>query len=168
MKILVISDSHGDAHSISRVAALHADAELLLFLGDGLRDLGHVRDLLPSSMAVIAVSGNCDFFGVGVGVAREEELLCFEGKRILACHGHRYGVKGGLSALIASAHSKGVDVALFGHTHTPHEQLDYDAREHRLQLFNPGSLGRSPDRKIHYGLLEIRENGVLFSAAVLV
>lgn len=166
MKILVISDSHGNAPDILRTVSVHPDAELLIFLGDGLRDLELVRSSFPQTMAVIAVSGNCDFFTFGGGAARDEELIALDGYRIFACHGHRFGVKGGLGGLASAAHSRGADVALFGHTHTPHEGLDY-CGEHALRLFNPGSLGRSGDGCAHYGILDLRKNGICFSCAIL-
>ena len=166
MKILVISDSHGDSASISKVVALHKDAELLLFLGDGLRDVSQISSSLPSTLAALCVSGNCDFFSVGAEHARDEETVTFEGKRIFLTHGHKYGVKGGLGALISAAKAKDADIVLFGHTHEPYESsVESDGR--RIYFFNPGSLGRSHDRLTRYGILDVRENGVLFSAAYL-
>ena len=166
MKILVISDSHGNSAAISKIVSLHRDAELLVFLGDGLRDLSQASSAFPPTLAVIRVSGNCDTFSFGADGAREDETITLEGKRIFMTHGHRYGVKGGLGALATAAHARGADIVLFGHTHEPHESLT-EIDGHRIQLFNPGSLGRPHDRLPHYGILDVRENGVLFSAAYL-
>ena len=38
-KILVTSDSHGSAYALCRVAETEPDADAMIFLGDGLRDL---------------------------------------------------------------------------------------------------------------------------------
>ena len=166
MKILVISDSHGDVTSIQKIISLHRDAELLIFLGDGLRDLASASDVIPATMATVSVCGNCDFFSLGSLSARDEETLTVEGRRLFITHGHKYGVKGGLGALASAAHSRGADIVLFGHTHEPHEsRVEIDGRS--IQLFNPGSIGRPHDRLTHYGILDIRKNGVLFSAAYL-
>lgn len=166
MKILVISDSHGDVVAMQKIISLHRDAELLIFLGDGLRDLAAASDSLPATMATVSVCGNCDFLSIGSLSARDDEMLTVEGRRILITHGHKYGVKGGLGALAAAAHARGADIVLFGHTHEPHESL-IEIEGRSIRLFNPGSVGRPHDRITHYGLLDIRENGVLFSAAAL-
>ena len=166
MKILVISDSHGDVVSIQKIISLHRDAELLIFLGDGLRDLAVATESIPSTMATVSVCGNCDFFSLGSLAARDEETLTVGGRRIFITHGHKYGVKGGLGTLAAAAFARGADIVLFGHTHEPHESfVEIDGRS--IRLFNPGSVGRPHDRFTHYGLLDIRDNGVLFSAAIL-
>ena len=76
------------------------------------------------------------------------------------CHGHRYGVKGGLGSLIASAMRKGCDIALFGHTHEPYEEY---LPEYRLWLFNPGSIAEPSHGDPSFGLLTLTPDNVLFS-----
>ena len=60
-KLLVFSDSHGRAGKMSAVFSEHPDAELIIFLGDGLRDA--VRVLCGCEKTVAAVCGNCDSSG---------------------------------------------------------------------------------------------------------
>ena len=98
MKILVVSDSHGRYDRLGTLMSMHADADEILFLGDGVRDLDALADDLP----VRAVRGNCDLFGSGdLPTERLEEL---GGKRFFLTHGHRYGVKYSLEAAIAAFH----------------------------------------------------------------
>ena len=108
--------------------------------------------------AFVAVHGNCD--GPFSGGLRDEEILDLEGHRILLCHGHRYGVKGGLGHLIASAKRQGADIALFGHTHERHEEY---LPEYGLWLFNPGALSYPERGEPSFGLLTLTPTGLLFS-----
>ena len=61
MKIVIISDSHGNKLAIDTVFKT-IEFDYLFFLGDGLNDLGDYIYLDN----VIAVSGNCDFLVVSL------------------------------------------------------------------------------------------------------
>jgi len=52
-------------------------------------------------------------------------------------HGHRHGVKSGLSHLILDARKSGADAVLFGHTHISHCHIEEDG----LYVINPGTCG---------------------------
>ena len=158
MKILILSDAHGANRRIEGAIALHPDAELILYLGDGSRGACDVFSTLPPNVAAVAVHGNCD--GPFSGGLRDEEILDLEGHRILLCHGHRYGVKGGLGHLIASEKRQGADSALFGHTHERHEEY---LPEYGLWLFNPGALSYPERGEPSFGLLTLTPTGLLFS-----
>ena len=80
-------------------------------------------------------------------------------------HGHRYGVKSGLGALIAQAVKEDADAVIFGHTHEPldmtllpeHTNERFGICLHKpLHVFNPGSLGYRPHS---FGTLTI-QNGI--------
>ncbi len=158
MKILILSDAHNENRRIERAIRLHPDAEDVLYLGDGSRGACEVFATLPPSTAAVAVRGHCDWtFSGGL---RAEEILDLEGHRVLFCHGHHYGVKGGLGALIASAKRQGADIALFGHTHEPYEEY---LPEYGLWLFNPGALSSPARGEPTYGLLTLAGANVLFS-----
>ena len=158
MKILILSDAHGASRRIEQAIALHRDADLILYLGDGSRGACDVFSHLPPTVAAVAVHGNCD--GPFSGGLRDEEILDLEGHRILLCHGHRYGVKGGLGGLIASAKRQGADIALFGHTHERYEEY---LPEYGLWLFNPGALSYPERGAPSFGLLTLTPAGLLFS-----
>ncbi|MBR7185036.1 MAG: metallophosphoesterase [Clostridia bacterium] len=160
MKLLVLSDSHGRRDAVRRVLDLHADADALIFLGDGLRDL---PDALP--MPLHAVRGNCDSAIFDLPSAPDEQTLCLGGRRIAALHGHTRAAKAGFGRLLALGVEQNADIVCFGHTHAPHEQY-IPAGEtffgqplaRPLYLFNPGALldGR-------FGLIELRPGGILLS-----
>lgn len=167
MRLLVVSDSHGRYERLSSLLDMQKGIDALIFLGDGLADLERA-DAYSRGISVFAVKGNCDFFST---LAREcvpeETALCFEGYRLFLMHGHTRGVKYGLDNAIYAASEREADILLFGHTHEPLEKYLPQGEEYSLPkpmyLFNPGSLGASGDGYGHFGLVEIRKNGVLLS-----
>lgn len=145
MKILVASDSHGLA--LRLLDAIQAEQpDLLIFLGDGIRDLRQVHISYPNLM-IEQVRGNCDHWSDG----EEERVLQLEGHPILLLHGHTRGVKFGLNRLRSLAKKLEVELVLYGHTHTPAH-----IEESGVSLFNPGSIGRFG--RASYGVLEIEQS----------
>ena len=122
MTLLVLSDSHGRPDLIEE-AIRRVRPDVILFAGDGLRDLSRVEIPCP----LWAVSGNCDWLTTpliingGVFEPQTEELVTVEGIRILLTHGHRYGVKSGPTAAAYRAMELGADMLVYGHTHVPVE-----------------------------------------------
>jgi putative phosphoesterase len=147
MKVLVISDTHGNVH---RAFAAHTKTEpvdAIIHLGDGSSDVDLLRKTLD--IPIINVAGNCD---PGSHAPRECVWEC-EGKRILLTHGDAYHVKSGLARLLQRAQEIGVDAVLFGHTHCA------VAERHANVLFlNPGALANYGQHH-GYAVLNItREN----------
>ena len=130
IRILVVSDSHGDSRSLMKALDEQADAQYILHLGDGASEM---RALAPTCRGeVYQVRGNCDLsapFPV-------EQDLRIGGIPIFMTHGPRYGVKGVGGTLAEEARRRGARIAVFGHTH---ESLT--RYEEGLYLINPGSLG---------------------------
>ncbi len=166
MEFLIFSDSHGASRSMEEVLARQVRSpDAILFLGDGLRDLGRA-ELFGSS--VFAVRGNCDWTSKSPDGSEvpNECLLQWEGHRLLLTHGHLYQVKYGYGALIAHAATVGAELVLFGHTHVPldervcaGETVGGVRLERTVHLFNPGSLGQDGS----FGCLSLRGETVLFS-----
>jgi putative phosphoesterase len=158
MKCLVLSDSHGGTSLMSRAIALHPDAEVIFFLGDGLSDADSLA-VYFTDKAWVCVRGNCDFSGFFRNApAMKTEEITLMGKRIVLTHGDLYDVKYGLDRLKYLGLETGADIVLFGHTHIPHEE--YVPGEHPFYLFNPGSLSAP---SYTFGVLTLSENSVLFS-----
>ena len=159
MELLIFSDSHGSAQNMT--AAIDRQIKMpdaVLFLGDGARDLDR---LFLCDIPIWAVRGNCDWSSSDYA-DKTERTLYFEGHTILLCHGHEWGVKGGMGALIAHAAEVGADIVLFGHTHTPTlqtiaagEQVKGITLTRPMYLFNPGSIG--------YGTLTLKGESVLLN-----
>ena len=140
MKILVVSDSHGDVENMER-AVLRERPDAVLHLGDGWHDAQTLHSRFPD-LPLEQVPGNCDFRGDKSAV----RVLEYEGRRVMLCHGHTFGVKSDLSLLLREAEERGADVALFGHTHKPFLEL-----RGGVWLLNPGSVGDY--RRATYGTL---------------
>ena len=128
-RLIAVSDSHGNGKAIEKLIPLIKENHYFVHLGDGLSDLRAVLDAYPKK--VYFCKGNCDFY---TGV-EDEGILEVEDVKIFYCHGHRYGVKGGLSALAVRAKSLGCKLALYGHTHMA-GVTEIDG----VTLVNPGSL----------------------------
>ncbi len=148
MRILVVSDTHGDAYSLESVVRKHSSAEIIVHCGDGADEAAELKINHPEKL-VVSVRGNCDF----CTDAPNFEAFSVEGKKIFVTHGHLYGVKGGLYTLSCAAREQGADIVLFGHTHNSLSIYDDG-----LYLLNPGSL-RSYEPT--YGLVEVTEKGIL-------
>lgn len=128
-RLIAVSDSHGNAKAVEKLLPLIKENHYFLHLGDGLSDLRAVLEEFPKKTYFCL--GNCDFYG---GVS-DEGILEVEQVKIFYCHGHRYGVKGGLGALAKRAKELDCQLALYGHTHQA-GVLEIDG----VTLVNPGSL----------------------------
>ena len=163
MEFLIFSDSHGSVSNMSEALSRQVKSpDAIIFLGDGARD---IDNLFVVDTPIWAVRGNCD--GASSDLAdKTERLLHFEGHTILMVHGHEWGVKSGYGALIRHAVEVDADIVLFGHTHTPVEQVIPKGEavgklvlSRPLYLFNPGSIGYDGS----FGTLTLKGESVLFS-----
>ncbi len=166
MKILVISDTHGGRANIDEVLSRHQNYDMLLFLGDGLRDLG-----ADPPRGLVALRGNCDgLLQLGAASAALEQMIDADGFKILMMHGHEHGVKAGIERAAEYAAKRGADVLLYGHTHIPCEryfpegaQIGQTVLSKPLHVFNPGSLGLPHGASPTFGVIEVRRGQILFS-----
>lgn len=146
MRVLVVSDVHGDFRRLCEAIEQQPTAKTVIFLGDGLRQAEDAADRYPDRVFYM-VPGNCDFGSDAIPVRQET----VGGKRFYFTHGHRHDVKYTLYRLELAAREAEADIALFGHTHQPYEEY-VDG----LYLFNPGSLGRGGT----YGYVDIEGGGI--------
>lgn len=150
MRILVTSDTHGDAASLRRAILAQPKAEMVIHLGDGQEDVDSVRFSFPEK-TFLQVKGNCDW-GSALPAIGEYEV---GGVKLFYTHGHVYGVKSGDCQILSEARSRKANIVLFGHTHNPRE--DY---EDGLYIMNPGRLsGWEPT----YGAIDITEQGIVLN-----
>lgn len=126
MKIVVVSDSHGDRAIIQELVNKYAgQVDAIFHCGDSelLAD-----DPLVSQLRI--VQGNMDFAEFPDHLVQE-----ISGKRILLTHGHHQNVNGGLLNLELYARSLSADIVLFGHTHQLGAVFD-----DQMLFVNPGSI----------------------------
>lgn len=153
MKILIVSDSHGDVETMC--GAVDAEQpDVVIHLGDHIADADRLNERYPG-MRVYKVPGNTDS-----GSADEEWIRRIElcGKSILLTHGHTFledkTVKTyfeGITKLFLSCCGS-ADIILFGHTHEPFINCC-----NGKWIMNPGHIGRRLGQQINatYGILEI-------------
>ena len=154
MRILVVSDSHGNDSNLRRAILAQPNAQVVIHLGDGEEEFLRAKRSFPERM-FLAVRGNCD---MASSLPPAGEFTA-EGVKIFYSHGHLYGVKSGLYTFACAARERGARVALYGHTHTP--LTDY---EDGLYLMNPGTLnGIEPT----YGTLDLTPQGIVTNVVKL-
>ena len=129
--VTIVSDSHGNRAAFEKLSTVFAESDYIIHLGDTSGDGNVLRKSYPDKTYLL--NGNCD----PVKLGEDELTLQIEGVKIFACHGDKYGVKRELSRLAYRAEEEGARIALYGHTHTPREDMLGD-----ITLFNPGTLSR--------------------------
>ena len=147
MKILVISDTHGDIEKAREAIEDNPDLDLIIHLGDYFRDAQKLSDFFPH-IPIEYIYGNSDFM---IGDVPSEKILEFNGKRIFITHGHKYSVKWDYNKLCSKAEEMNADILLFGHTH-----IADMVRKKEYLLVNPGSISDPRDGEGEsYLILEI-------------
>ena len=165
MRLLVLSDIHSQEtllHNVLRYELAKAPRpDFVLFLGDGLDAFdGLAYHGAFSSLALLGVRGNRDFFGS----YNTPDLRDFTwgNTHIVMTHGHRFEVKSGLERVAAYGAQNGADLVLFGHTHVQKEirfsvgdRVGEGTLEKPLVLFNPGSITSGC-----YGVITLSADGI--------
>ncbi len=156
MRIVVLSDTHGDYSALESVIMRNTDADWFIHLGDGERELDRfVLSHSSLSQKIIHVAGNCDYNSL----SNDFFILPALDHKILATHGHRYGVKSSLERLKILARQNECDIILFGHTHSRFEHYSDG-----LYILNPGSASCPRDgNKPSFGTLDISIYGVIMN-----
>ena len=154
MRILVVSDTHGNAKRIQEILRIEQGFDALIHCGDIEGEEDQIRKFtgIPCYMC----AGNNDWFSQLKG----ELTFKLDDYRFLVTHGHRYGISLGVEHLLEEARSRNVSVVLFGHTHR-----QYLSSFGSLTMMNPGSLTypRSMTRRPGYGIITIdREHDIHF------
>lgn len=147
MKILVVSDSHGDEASLRGVLIKEKDCKIVFHLGDGLKELERCKDAFPEKQ-FIYVRGNNDW-------SSNADVYAYkyiEGNTIIATHGHCDRVKYSLYDLYSRAESVRANVALYGHTHKQDVQFDSYTNVYAI---NPGCLYNG-----QYAVVTLTKDGV--------
>ena len=155
MRLLVFSDSHGRWERMKGIID-STEADAVLFLGDGLKDIERVISDYNGRAVFISVKGNCD----GFDGTPEERAIVLDGVKILMLHGHTRGVKHGLETLEAYGRINEADLILYGHTHRAESRYvsEYDRPYY---IFNPGSIGAHSYDGISYGYIELVKGSVI-------
>jgi len=175
MKVLVISDSHGNSAPIRMLLDRYKDeVQTVVHLGNYDFELIKFQPEYPS-LNFVVVAGNGDY---GLNSPKEQILTIgdFVTRRVLLLHGHNHNVNNNINRLMYYALEKEVDACLFGHTHIPylcvHEPVFFGGETERLVesgatqkprsclIMNPGSVSQPRGgSNAGYGILTIDNEG---------
>ncbi len=145
MKIVVVSDNHGDIESLENIKAVHSDANFLFHCGDSGVALHHLDGF-------IAVKGNNDYH---LNLSKEM-IVEVEGIKFLIVHGDQLISFFGKQKLIDRAKELECQVICFGHTHI-YEEIYID----ECIALNPGSLSHNRDgSKPSYAIILIEHGNI--------
>ncbi len=145
MRVLVLSDSHGDRWRVLKAVDAQPSAKYIIHLGDGEHDMAGLEDI-PGKIT-LQVRGNCDF-GSDLPACLHGSL---GGVGYYACHGHLEFAKHTDTVLWEKARDFGASVVLYGHTHRA-----VTTYRDGVWLMNPGSVHQG-----EYGVIDITEQGIL-------
>ncbi len=150
MQILVLSDMHRRKSNFERVLEKYPHINTVFFLGDGADDASEIATFYPGKTFHI-ISGNCDFLSKFPSTG----YFNINSIKILATHGHLYGVKSNRERLFEAAKREGVKLAIYGHTHIQMEEY-----RDGIYMVCPGALGNSDDGP-GYAIIDITEKGIV-------
>lgn len=139
MKILLVSDSHGDDESLRRIANKHNNCDLYIHLGDSQSSPDLIRPF-------VSVRGNCDYYSSKF--MNHLDLNSPFGK-IYAEHIPYYQMN------IPKLKKEGYKIYLVGHTHRRQNEI-IDG----IRVINPGSIKYPRDGESSYAIVEINEKSV--------
>ena len=139
MKILIVSDIHGNFDNMKKVIQNNPSFDYLLLVGDLLSgpnregyDPERLAELLNTYKdKVIAVRGNCDYEEdirlLNFDIKQLYKSLPMDDKVFLITHGHYYNRE--------HLPEVSYDILITGHTHVPTLE-----RDNRKIIINPGSI----------------------------
>lgn len=152
MRLIVVSDSHGDYNTFKKILIKHKDeTEAVLFLGDGYTEYEKIKEEFQN-IKFHAVKGNNDIFCD----APITTVVNYGEVRILMLHGHTAPVFFLDEKLTELAKENNAQFVLYGHTHIP--KTDY---LNGIHIMNPGSI-RYPrgGSKKSYGVIDITDTSI--------
>lgn len=152
MKILLMSDVHGNLKLMDKIIGENKDCDLKFFMGD-FELYNKEKQILESSKFDRVVTGNCD----NPGISPYEEIFEINNIKIMMLHGHSMGgifKKIDFLKLNDCAKENNVKIILHGHDHIADNVINDG-----ITRFNPGSI-TSPrgGKKASYGILSIGNN----------
>ncbi|SFC14600.1 hypothetical protein SAMN04488102_103213 [Alkalibacterium subtropicum] len=133
MKIVVVSDNHGNTYFMEEIYMIHQeDTDEWVHCGDS-----ELMEDHPLWQTYKTVLGNMDITNK-FQLSRTEYI---NGLRYLLVHGHKHSVKRSYERLIEEARAADVNVVFYGHTHIPKVE-----KEAGIVFINPGSIAQPRNR----------------------
>ncbi|MBS4199854.1 metallophosphoesterase [Bacillus sp. FJAT-49732] len=127
MKLLVVSDSHGNKVVLEELKGTYQDrVDAMIHCGDSELSADN-----PALIGFAAVRGNCDLDSK----LPNELILKMDDSVIYVAHGHLHQIKSSLLTISYRAKEVGADFVFFGHSHL----LGVEMIDGTIYL-NPGSI----------------------------
>lgn len=149
MKVLVISDTHGDISLLKSNLEAVEECDMILHLGDYDSDTYRISEFYKKQ--IFAVRGNNDYSSR----FDQDKIIRIENHTIFMTHGHKYGVYFGIDRLYYKAKEIGADIVLYGHTHVYNLQS-----KGQIIFLNPGSAFLSRDGQNSFAIISIEDDKV--------
>lgn len=129
MKLLVISDNHGDEDILEEVLSIYEDdIDRFIHCGDS-----EMSDVHPLWQQYSVVKGNMD----RSNQFHDFKIEKVKGKPFFITHGHLYNVKFSRNKIVEEAKNADSSFAFYGHSHIPKvEKID------DIYAINPGSISQ--------------------------
>lgn len=141
MKVVIVSDCHGDISLFRKIADIEAKADAFIDAGDSCLDSEDIRPF-------ISVKGNCDFCFYPLS-----RILYFGPWRVFLTHGASLS----LDMMVNMAKSHGCNVLISGHTH----KYEYIIKN-SIYCLNPGSLSRPRNGYVGtYMVVDFKEDDII-------
>ena len=148
IRILIISDSHGNLNNVMQVLKKENNIDIILHLGDTIQD----------AISIMETSKDIEFHYVGGNDDNrqkqpKEKIIEGMGGKIFITHGHLYNIKRSFDNIILKSKELKVDIAIFGHNH-----IQKCIVNDGIIFINPGSISepRGEDElEFSYSILEL-------------
>ncbi len=155
MRIVIFSDTHGNFSAMHKIMKHNGNADLFIFLGDGLTEFRRLRSHYIDSK-MVAVKGNCD---LDPELPDSNIYKLPDGRKIFYTHGDKWNVRFSIDKLYLKAKEEGCAFLLFGHTH-----CRYAEKRDNMLILNPGSAGLPRDGKpACYAWIDISYSGDIYN-----
>lgn len=129
MKILVVSDNHGEEYILEEILSIYEE-EVDSFVHCGDSELSEIH---PLWQQYNIVRGNMDF----AKDLHDSQVDIVDGKKFFFTHGHLVDIKKSRQKLVDQAKKQGSEFAFYGHSHVPMvEKID------GVFAINPGSISQ--------------------------
>lgn len=146
MIIAVISDTHGHESSILRALKEAEKAEMIIHLGDNVRDISLIKERFKGDIVFVRGNGDEESY------VPEDRLIEVKGKRIFLTHGHNYGVYYDPLKIMLMAKDLNAHIGLYGHTHVAYKEV-----EDGILILNPGSVSLPRDGRKSMAFIHIND-----------
>ena len=159
MKILIVSDSHGNNGPL-RTAIMRENPDMLIHLGDSEYRVSEIAKWAGSPKTpCVFVKGNCDIYSYDPSIVKPSAVFELKGHKIFCAHGHMQRVNYGLLTLSLTAQEQGCDICMFGHTHVPYDSFG-DAISTYNRYYESGfGMSSSGPRILNPGSISLPRGG---------